>query len=217
MLHHLYDDKKQKDKLHFLENRLNKSTNLLNSYLNLCDTLKNVNEKNYKEIVEKFNEMKNETCIFLNKENDNSLVELPVIKIVDIDKNIIGEFQKFKEGMKKMMKTYNKNEIPNINISLIIDFINKFSKFLQFDDFIEEYNNKGSVLISENHEIPLKFESGDKIILTTKNFDLSYFTVDQLKEILRVIDILAKDERFDHLRKEITKQIIAISSIEKIK
>ena len=61
--------------------------------------------------------------------------------------------------------------------------------------------------------IPLHLKSGNKIVLSTRNANLSSFSLDELKEILRVIDVLAYDSRFDYLRTNITEQIAVISTI----
>lgn len=126
-----------------------------------------------------------------------------------------------------------KNEIPTININNIISFLKVFANFylekkeitqdetnedkeldLQTQDTL---NNGKIIVVSEEKTFPLKFRNGRKILLTTNNFDLSLFTHDELIELLRLLDVIISDNRYDFLRSEIAKQISIISSVSLFK
>ena len=132
-----------------------------------------------------------------------------------------------------------KNEIPTININNVISFLKVFANFyLEKKEITQDetnetnetnedkelnlqtqdtFNNGKIIVVSEDETFPLKFRNGRKILLTTNNFDLSLFTHDELIELLRLLDVIVSDNRYDFLRSEIAKQISIISSISLFK
>jgi hypothetical protein len=128
------------------------------------------------------------------------------------------------------------NEIPTFNIANVTNFLNIFSdtylthesqnlrKHTEENEIKDGYekkkeaDNNGKIIVLANDEsVPLKFKNGRKILLTVNNFDLSIFTSDELIELLRLLDIIVSDNKYDVLRSEITKQIAIISTISLLK
>lgn len=134
--------------------------------------------------------------------------------------NLIKEYQDFYKEIEGLINLIKKDKVPNLDLLQIIKFINTFEPFLKSDKQIELDNEqligKSVILCSESEKMQLVLKNGDKIILSLNNYDLSSFTYDQLIEILRVLDVMVSDDRYDLLRTEISKEIASISSISKI-
>lgn len=126
-------------------------------------------------------------------------------------------FTNLKNEIKNIILSINKDKPSVIDLPFIVKSINELSNILtnnQEQIHMENVENQSvTVLLSPMERIPLHLNSGHKILLSTRNANLSSFSLDELNEILRVIDVLAKDDRFDHLRSNITEQIATISTI----
>lgn len=163
--------------------------------------------------------LQKETSNILNIKYDNinhELGNLITIKEKDIDDNLLTSYFDLKKEIITFQNILEQNNIPNLELSKIIDFLNKFSKYLLKDEnFIETKTCLQTLCLmqDDNNNLPLSLKSGRKIILKNRNFDLTSFTYDELLEILRVLDIIIKDDQFEYLRVKITEQLANISSI----
>ena len=105
---------------------------------------------------------------------------------------------------------------------IIVSFINKFNEYIlnDLDETISnnEINTEIDTIIieKEKNNIPIKL-GRKKILLTPRNFDLSQLSQDELIEILRILDVMIKDDSYDYLRTKIVEQIINVTSISFIK
>ena len=107
------------------------------------------------------------------------------------------------------------NNIPSIDLQLLNKFTKLFSETTLYQDYNHEITETMDLILIERNRkgLPLSLESGKKVVLTVRNFDLSIFSNVELKEILRVLDILVSDEKYDLLRTEITKRLSDQSNI----
>ena len=105
--------------------------------------------------------------------------------------------------IKNISDTVNRNEIPYIELNQIIEDINKIS-----DYSIPKINQSltGIIVLSPDGylNIPISLKSGNEIILTTRNYNLSIFTKEELIEILQHLDGY---DCFDQLKTDIVKEI----------
>ena len=68
-------------------------------------------------------------------------------------------------------------------------------------------------MIEDSSTKKVSLKRGNEIILTTKNFNLSIFTREELIEILEYLDEIVTDDRFDYLRRNITSEIVQRNNI----
>lgn len=137
------------------------------------------------------------------------------------DKTLVKSYFNCLDEIKSVCNTLNKKEIPTLNLNKVICFLELFSKNI-LDTQIEINNlvkQEGNIIIlSEKEEsFPLLLKNGKKIILTNSNFDFSSFCYDELIELLRLLDIVISDNKYDNLRCEITKHISSISSVSLVR
>ena len=115
------------------------------------------------------------------------------------------------EQINRIVTSINKTEIPYIELNSIIKCVNDLSNYYNLNCDIQPIEKPGSglLIISPRQEtfIPLSLKSGNQIMLTTRNFDLSIFTKPELIEILEGINAIVTDDRYDTLRTKITKEI----------
>lgn len=138
------------------------------------------------------------------------------IKSDEIDKELLTYFNNLETEIQNICKDLNQNNIPSIDLKLIMKFINIFkSSYLKEeikDINYNDYSNNIIFLDKDRKYLPLSINK-KKVLLTSRNFDLTIFSQDELIEILRVLDILTKDDEFDYLRTKIVEQITNNSSI----
>lgn len=116
------------------------------------------------------------------------------------------------DQISRIVKTVEMNEIPHIELNKLISSLNDISDYYNINSKINPLlkHVSGVIIVSpvQDQSIHLTLKKGNSIILTTNNFDLSIFTRSELIEILEHIDRLVSDDRFDRLRREITKEIL---------
>lgn len=119
-----------------------------------------------------------------------------------------------RDEIHKIAKRIEQKDTATLNINLFIEHINKIHKSLHtchchLHKIPGEYSQPGITLITDKPEnaIPLTLHNGEKIILTTRNYDLSRFNKTELIEIMEALDILASDDSYDLLRADITRKI----------
>ena len=145
----------------------------------------------------------------------NKLGNLITMKEKEINQNLLTSYLELKNQIVLIQKILRQNNIPNIDLSKIITFINDFSKYILISDelIINEIYTQNLCILNKQNTMNLSLKSGRKIILKNRNFDLEDFTYDELIEILRVLDILIKSDEFNYLRTKLTEQLANISSI----
>jgi hypothetical protein len=136
------------------------------------------------------------------------------IKIERIDKspslNIKNCVVDLKIQISDIVKAIKEGEIPCLELNRIIQNINNMSNYYDIGEPLEHIHNSSSGLISissNEYSTPLILKTGNIIYLTTRNFNLSLFTRDELIEILERIDEMVIDNRFDYLRNKIISEI----------
>ena len=157
-------------------------------------------------LVDKINDLSN---------TNNKVPEIPSEMTV-IDKTstpeIIGTVKGLHRQISRIVSTIEKDEIPYIELNSIISSLNSISQYYNIDHEINLIDKPVSGVIAISPEgdpsIPLTLKTGNEIILTTRNFDLTIFTKSELIELLEHIDNIVSDDRFDYLRKEITKEML---------
>ena len=88
--------------------------------------------------------------------------------------------------------------------------VNNISEYYNLDKIkIIENPSSGLIIISpkEDISIPLTLKSGNEILLTTRNFNISLFTKSELIEILEILETISIDNRYDQIRSDITYEI----------
>ena len=166
--------------------------------------------------------------IVLSIESIRKLNQIDDLKIFipnhNLNSELLNSFEECKKEISLILKILNENEVPTLNIKYLIKFLNIFEeKMLKNVEEEKKINIKDIeniegkvVLINKTETIPLYLKNGRKIVLTNINFDFSNFTYDELIEILRVLDVMILDNRYDILRSELAKQISSIESISSI-
>ena len=175
-------------------------------------------EKN--KVLEKYIENEKRLGEIFEKEEVNLEELLELVK--DITKKPISNisFVKEKELNPKLLEAYSKfsQEISSLekqdtlDLSLIISFLNLFEELIKSEKRFE-VPETNPIILTRRESYPLILKNNRKIILTDSSFNLSDFTCDELIEILRVLDVVIIDNRYDNLRTEIAKQIESISSV----
>lgn len=168
-----------------------------------------------KEKVQDLLDVRNNTHFILNYEFDKyKELKLNVLKEKELSPFVSQAFNDLNSEISRIVTILNKDERPFINLKHILTFINNFNKYiLKNNTEIILNTNIDSLLISNNnHNIPIKLNDKN-ILLTPRNFDLSQLSQDQLIEILRVLDVISKDDTYDYLRTKIVEQISNLTSI----
>lgn len=176
---------------------------------NLIDIVKEI--QNVKEISKKI--------LNMPEKKFNEKTDITLIKERDLDINFLNSYKEVSDEISLIEKVLKKDEIPTLNISKISYFLNNFEEnLLNIFNEKKEYNFEGKIVIltSKNDSLPLILKNGKKILLSPSNFDLSLFTYDELIEILRILDIVISDNKYDFLRSQIAKHIVSISSISNL-
>lgn len=200
MIHSFRDERK------ILEKHIEIEDKLLHLF-----TENDMDEKKLYEVLDEMNKLRKKKVVI----NKDILSRREVL-----DVHVLNMYETCSQEIKNIQEKLNKNEVPTININKIIDFLKIFSniyvkKELEISNDTE---NSGKIIVLINNEsFPLKFKNGKKILLTSNNFDLSVFTHDELIELLRLLDVIISDNRYDFLRSEIAQQISIISSISLFK
>ena len=148
-----------------------------------------------------------------------NIIKIPLIpsKLIIVDKTptpeITSTVNNLHEQLSRIVTTINNNKIPHIELNSMISSLNSISSYYNIKNEIPPITKplSGIIVVSPEGEppIPLTLKNKNQIILTTRNFDLSIFTRNELMEILEQIDKIANitDDRFDYLRNKITKEI----------
>lgn len=168
-----------------------------------------------KEKVQDLLDVRNNTHLILNYEFDKyKELKLNVLKEKELSPSVSQAFDDLNSEISSIVNILNKDERPFINLKHILTFINNFNKHIMKNNTEIILNtNIDSLLISNNnHNIPIKLNDKN-ILLTPRNFDLSQLSQDQLIEILRVLDVISKDDTYDYLRTKIVEQISNLTSI----
>lgn len=169
-----------------------------------------VGNKSSTEIISKLEPLLNEMKLINGFKNEISTAQLQPIS----DLKLLEKFRKYQEELVNICNA----KTPVINLELFTDFANSFAKYFsepeQNYDYAELENCVG-VFSSQSQEIPITFTNGKKTVITSHNFNLSEFTRPELIELLRVLDVIVKDSRYDYLRSEIVDQIDSISTVSK--
>ena len=151
--------------------------------------------------------------------NTGEIIKIPPVpsKLIIVDKTptpeITSTVNNLHEQLSRIVTTINNNKIPYIELNSMISSLNSISSYYNIKNEIPPITKplSGIIVVSPEGEppIPLTLKNKNHIILTTRNFDLSIFTRDELVEILEQIDKISNitDDRFDYLRNKITKEI----------
>ena len=152
----------------------------------------------------------------------DSDIKLPNLEIpkhlIVIDKrpasSIVDSVTDLKLQINSIVETIERDEIPYIQLNGLINRVNDLVEYYGIGDSIPTINKPSSGLISispnGNNSIPLILKSGNRITLTTRNFNLTMFTRDELIEILEVIDAMTTietNQKYEYLRTKITEEI----------
>ena len=107
-------------------------------------------------------------------------------------------------------------KIPIINIKSLSETCNNLAQHLSQDvqDYPLDHLEDGVAIISsKDEEIPITFSNGKQTVITSNNFNLSQFTREELIELLRLLDVIITDSKYDYLRTEIVDQLNSISNV----
>lgn len=168
-----------------------------------------------KEKVQDLLDVRNNTHFILNYESDKyPELKLNIVKEKELSPSVSQAFDDLNSEISRIVTILNKDERPFINLKHILTFINNFNKHIMKNNTEIILNtNLDSLLISHNnHNIPIKLKDKN-ILLTPRNFDLSQLSQDQLIEILRVLDVISRDDTYDYLRTKIVEHISNLTSI----
>ncbi len=163
------------------------------------------------QLIDKINKISND--------NHSQIEEIPLDLIV-VDKTpsptIVQSVKTLKQQLTQIVTMLQNRDVPYIELNTMIRTVNDLSEYYQLGDMIPIINKPSSALLvispTEDLSIALTLKSGNKVLLTTRNFNLSIFTRSELIEILECIDKLVIDDRYDTLRARITKEIIEYES-----
>ena len=107
-------------------------------------------------------------------------------------------------------------KVPVIDLKKLIDICNELSDYLSQDKqeySIDHLEEQIAIISFKDEEIPISFSNGKKTVITSNNFDLSQFSREELIELLRLLDVIVKDNKYDYLRTEIMEQLNSISNV----
>jgi len=172
-------------------------------------------------IIDKLKKLRKESSDLFGLEYEDTkdtkdIGDLVTIKDREIDYNLLDKYNSILDEIKNIKTKLEESEIPEINLNLLIDFINIFNHtLLNKPDKVENINTEQDLIYinRKNEKIPIMLKSGKKLILTNRNIDLSPFSQSELIEILRVLDIIIKDDDFNYLRTKITERLSDYSTI----
>ena len=122
-------------------------------------------------------------------------------------------------NFQKLITDISSQKIPIIDIKQMAEICNDLAQHLSQDvqkyttEHLEDQIAVISSKCSEKQEIPISFSNGKQTIITNRNFNLSQFTRDELLELLRLLDVIVVDSKYDHLRTEIVDQLNSISNV----
>ena len=215
----------------FLPSRKKKDENL-EKHLELEDNLLSLFENEELDVEELMNNIKE----FQILRKDKRELKFPVLlKEKKLEEDLVKKYEELK---KEIISVYNfldtssnsstasssnssiassNSSTASLNLHKVKDFLIEFSKLIKDEIQFPDVDINGIVLTDNEEKIPLLFKDGKKTILTNRNFDLSQFTYEELVEILRFLDIIIKDDSYDYLRSEISKEIASISSFTPVK
>ena len=143
-----------------------------------------------------------------------SEIKMNLVKEKEIPSDIVDSFNEMKSHLSHIIHRLNQNEIPVLNINIITNFINLFNKYGDSNTENLKINTKINTVLIDTKSHNIRLNTGkNKILLTPRNTDLTDFSQDELVEILRVLDVISKDDTYDYLKAEIVDQISNISSI----
>ncbi len=174
------------------------------------------NYDNLKNIIYDLLSIRNTTHKILRVDIDNyTELNLNIVKEKEMKIEIIDDFNNLESEISSVIDSLNKQELPSIDLNIIVSFLNNFNQYvLENKQKHNEINTSIDTILLESNRIniPLILKK-KKIILTSRNFDLSQLSQDELIEILRILDVVIKDDTYDYLRTKIVEYIINISSI----
>lgn len=191
---------KKKEKLY---NTILQYQNLYNDTKNILDKILisegNINKEDFTNLLDKIDMKIPQKLIIVDKTPDPIIVS----SVKDLNYQI-----------NRIVNIFNKKEIPCIELNSIIKCINDLSNYYNLNQNINTIDKIGSglIIISPDKEvsIPINLKSGNQILLSTRNFDISIFARSELIEILESIESIIEDDRYDDLRTKITEKITKI-------
>lgn len=145
--------------------------------------------------------------------------KLLVLRKADKTKNprlftdILTDIQK---QLTKMTQSINEGQLVHFDINNMIEQINDMSTCLGTDNHIDsivgEYAVNGMIVVTKTKslDVPLQLTSGRRIVIPTRDFDLSEFTTDEIREILGALDGQIEENNVKHfhdLRRALIKML----------
>ena len=121
---------------------------------------------------------------------------------------------------KQMKDIAESKSVPIIDLNLWTDFIKTFNTHYSRENVehsLDHLKNQIAILSPESDDLPISLSSGKKTVITSHNFNLTNFTREELIEILRFLDVIVKDNKYDYLRTEIIDCLNSISEITVMK
>jgi len=198
-----------------LPNRKKKDDEI-RKHLEIEDKLLSLFENEKIDIEELMNVVKS----FQKLRNDTREILTPILsEEKKLEEDLLKSYEDVKSEIISVYKylDMDSEKTATLNLHIVRDFLIEFSKLAKDDLKFPKVDINHIVLTSKEETIPLRFKNGKKIILTNRNFDLSEFNHEELLEILRFLDIVITDDRYDYLRSEISKEIATISSFSPLK
>jgi hypothetical protein len=168
-----------------------------------------IDKKDIDQLITRVNKINN-----TSNEQYEKIDDVPTDLIV-IDRTpsdvIIRSVYLLKTQLRQIVSMLEQKCVPYIELNSIISSVNELSEYYKLGDEIPVINkpSSGLIVISPEKEtaINLTLKSGNELILTTRNLDLTNFTRSELVEILEYIDKLIIDDRYDTIRTKISKEI----------
>lgn len=200
----LYGDKKIRE---ILIKHINIEEELVHLLCNREIKIEDILEK-----ISNMNKLREETInnFIRGKNLQINLDDGQIWKNLDILKNLQNQdINPILDDLEKEINKLSENTIVTFNFSHIINLMEKMGRKINLDG----YKGKLVILNDKTENIPLILQNGKKILLTMEYFDLSPFTVEELLEILRFLDVNIDDNRYDLLKNEIIKYLSHISKI----
>lgn len=125
----------------------------------------------------------------------------------EIGKNLIMYYQ----TIERIVNTINRKETPTIDINQMIGLANTISRTLnlrRIEPLEGNYSYHASLVVKENMELPVMLSSGQKIRISSQNFNYTCLTDKQLEESLIAIDVITDHPSFDEIRTKITQELL---------
>lgn len=166
----------------------------------------NCKTDNFDMILDTFISMIETNQEFKNLVTGNKL-ESPII--ID-NSETLKTISELRTQLSNIVNNVQQDKVPKIDLNSLINSVNNLSQEYNIEPIKTiDKPSSGLVVISDcDSVIPLSLKSGNHILLTTNNYNLTIFTKEELVEILQTIDKLVTDDRYDNLRADITKEII---------